>query len=282
MMKIIKKIKEMQKIVKEIKQKNKKIGFVPTMGALHEGHISLIRKARSENDILIVSIFVNPKQFGPREDYLRYPRPFQKDKKILMREKVDFLFYPSLKEMYPNNYLTYTNVEKLSNILEGKFRPGHFKGVTTVVSKLFNIVSPDNAYFGEKDYQQLKIIEKMINDLNFPINIIACKTIRENDGLALSSRNLYLDETSRNEASKIYQALNYGKKLILEKKVKNPNLVINEIKKIMKKIKNCKIEYVKICDPQTLEELKKIKLPIRILTALWIKNTRLIDNISVE
>lgn len=277
----IKDPQKMQNIILNLKKQGKTIGFVPTMGALHEAHLTLIRKSKRQNDATVVSIFVNPKQFGPKEDYLRYPRPFEIDKKKLIGEKVDYLFAPDVKDMYPEDYLTYVNVERMSDILCGKFRPGHFKGVTTVVAKLFNIIPADRAYFGEKDYQQLKIIQKMVRDLNFPIKIIPCKTVREKDGLAMSSRNVYLNEVERKNATKIYEALKFGKKLIKsgEKSVKK---VKREIMKVIKKIKNAKIEYVEVVEPETLKELKKIKLPLRILTAVWVGKARLIDNVEVR
>ncbi|MDO8735135.1 MAG: pantoate--beta-alanine ligase, partial [Elusimicrobiota bacterium] len=191
---------KIQKFIKKIKQQNKSIGFIPTMGALHQGHISLIRRARKENDIVAVSIFVNPSQFAPHEDLKKYPRPFEKDINICKSEGVDVIFAPMLKEMYPENYLAYITVEKLSDIMCGKFRPGHFRGVATIVAKLFNIVQPDRAYFGLKDFQQSVIVKKMVTDLNFPVKIITCPIVREKDGLALSSRNVYLSYEERKKA----------------------------------------------------------------------------------
>ena len=282
-MRIINSISEIQKTIKKLKQDNNVISLVPTMGALHQGHISLIKRARKETDIVVVSIFVNPTQFGPNEDYLRYPRPFEKDKKICAEENVDIIFAPSVKEMYPDGYLTYVYVEKLSEILCGKFRPGHFRGVTTVVTKLFNIVQPDIAYFGEKDYQQLAIIKRMTKDLNFPVKIVQCKTIREKDGLAMSSRNVYLNETERKNANKIYSALKESKNIIMNTKIRDTNYIVNYITEKLKDIKGLKIEYIKICNPETLEEQKnRIILPAQILVALWIGKTRLIDNIRIE
>jgi len=282
-MRIINSISEIQKTIKKLKQDNNIISLVPTMGALHQGHISLIRRARKETDIVVVSIFVNPTQFGPNEDYLRYPRPFEKDKKICAEENVDIIFAPSVTEMYPDGYLTYVYVEKLSEILCGKFRPGHFRGVTTVVTKLFNIVQPDIAYFGEKDYQQLTIIKRMTKDLNFPVKIVQCKTIREKDGLAMSSRNVYLNETERKNANKIYSALKESKNIIMNTKIRDTNYIVNYITEKLKDIKGLKIEYIKICNPETLEEQKnRIILPAQILVALWIGKTRLIDNIRIE
>jgi len=296
-MKIYHKILPLQKDISKLKKRNRTIGLVPTMGALHEGHLSLIRRARKENDILVVSIFVNPKQFGPGEDYLCYPRPFAEDKKLCVKEKVDILFVPSVEEMYPEGYLTYVNVEKISEKLCGKFRPGHFRGVVTVVTKLFNLVQPDRAYFGEKDFQQLQIIKRMVKDLNLPIEIISCPTVRERlarrsfseggDGLALSSRNTYLTPDERIRALCLNQALKKAKDLIVKQKVKNTKKIIQEMKKIILSAKPTKevitsIDYIEICHPETLEPLSQVRLPLVIALAVWFGKTRLIDNLYVK
>ncbi|MDI6642056.1 MAG: pantoate--beta-alanine ligase, partial [Elusimicrobiota bacterium] len=220
-------------------------------------------------------------QFGPNEDYLRYPRPFQKDIKLCRKANVDYVFAPSTKEMYGDNYLTYVEVEKLSEILCGKFRPGHFRGVATVVAKLFNITKPHRAYFGEKDYQQLKIIQKMTKDLNFPVEIVPCKTVREENGLASSSRNVYLSKDERREATKIYQTLKEVQEAISSHKIKTVEEAINYIRKKIQTIKNAKIDYIKICDSETLQEQNgKIQLG-RILVAVWVGKARLIDNVEI-
>jgi len=282
-MKVIRRPQKIQDIVKKLRLKKFSIGLVPTMGALHPAHLSLIDRARKENDIVIVSIFVNPKQFGPNEDYLRYPRPFKKDISLCKKHKVDYVFAPKVNEMYPEGYLTYVNVEKISDILCGKFRPGHFRGVATVVTKLFNITLPHRAYFGEKDYQQLKIIQKMVKDLNFPVEIVPCKTVREPDGLAMSSRNLYLNDVERRNANKIYLALKEISELISSKKIKNVVLAKEFFRKKIEEIPGARIDYIEICEPETLDILRgNIILPARILTAVWIGNTRLIDNIEVK
>jgi len=288
-MEVIKTIKKIRYIVKKLKQNKKSIGFVPTMGALHSGHISLIKKARKENDIVVVSIFVNPIQFGPNEDYLRYPRPLNQDLKICKYQNVDIVFNPEIKEMYGRNHLTYVKVEKISDILCGKFRKGHFKGVATVVAKLFNIVQPDRAYFGLKDYQQLKIIQKMVDDLNFDIKIIPCQIIREKNGLAMSSRNTYLNEQERNYASRIYcglvKAKDFIKKNLKIKKIIPVMDVVRLIRNELKEIPDIRIEYIKLCESAELNEIKKISSEISelvILVALWIGKTRLIDNIEIK
>ncbi len=288
-MKVIKLIKKMQSISDTLRTRNKIIGFVPTMGALHKAHIELIKKARKENDVVIVSIFVNPLQFGPKEDYDKYPRPIKKDLKICKMNKVDYVFYPSVEEMYPEDKsLTKVSVEKLSEKLCGKYRPGHFTGVATVVTKLFNIVKPHKAYFGEKDYQQLKIIQQMVKDLNFDIEIIPCKTVREEDGLACSSRNLYLNTAERKVANSLYKSLQYCKELILSKKY-NVKKVLQLSKKYLNTLLSNvehKIQYFEILDKNLNPIPDKINLlpkgtELRIFTAVYIGSTRLIDNISV-
>lgn len=281
-MKIIRTVKEMQETALELKRKGKEVGLVPTMGALHEGHLSLVRRAKKENDVVVVSVFVNPTQFGPNEDYLRYPRPFEKDKKLCLREKADIIFNPSVKEMYPEGYKTYIKADSMGELLCGKFRAGHFRGVVTVVAKLFNITRTDRAYFGEKDYQQLKIIQKMAGDLNLPVEICPCETLREKDGLAMSSRNIYLKKHEREKANGIYRALSSVKKLIRNKQITSINSAISYVKRELSAVPGAKIDYVSFCDTETLEELKKVVLPMRLLVAVRVGKTRLIDNIAVD
>lgn len=282
-MKIIKTIKEMQELSRSLILQGKKLGFVPTMGALHEGHLSLVRQARKDNDVVIVSIFVNPIQFGPHEDFARYPRDLEGDSEKLKRESVDILFYPDIREMYPEGYKTFVEVQGLSDRLCGAFRPGHFRGVATVVTKLFNIVKPHRAYFGLKDYQQTVIIKKMVNDLNMDIEIVTCPTVREPDGLAMSSRNLYLKADERKASTVIYRTLLEAEKLIRE--FKSPE----EVRTIMlERLKSeplvSSIDYAGVYDPETLEEIKDYSedKEILIAIALRIGNTRLIDNIIVS
>lgn len=276
------KAKLIQQKMLQLRCQGKTIGFVPTMGALHPGHLSLIKKARRENDVVVVSIFVNPLQFGPNEDYQRYPRPLDADKKLLRKNGCDFLFLPSVKEIYPQAQLTYVNVGKLSDTLCGAFRPGHFRGVATVVAKLFNIILPQRAYFGQKDYQQLKIIEQMTKDLNFPIKIVPCPIVREKDGLALSSRNVYLSPEERKQAAGLFQALQMAKNLITSKKIYNSQAIISEIEKIIKNNPLSRIQYIKVCNPDSLEDIPEIKDKALIALAVWIGKTRLIDNIVVK
>ena len=215
MMNIISDIHKLQQICSELQKKNKIIGFVPTMGALHEGHLKLVRESKAKNDVTVVSIFVNPTQFSPNEDLAKYPRPFEQDKKLLDNEKVDYLFHPNIKIIYPAGFQTYVIAKKLANIVEGKNRPGHFTGVATVVLKLFNLVQPTNTYFGQKDFQQCVVIKQMVKDLNLPININVVSTVRDKDGLALSSRNIFLNSQERLQALSLYQSLLLGKKIIL-------------------------------------------------------------------
>lgn len=277
-------IKESQFIQKELinlKKKNKKIGFVPTMGALHQGHISLIREAKKENDVVVVSIFVNPKQFGPNEDFNKYPRLHEEDSALCEKETVDFLFLPDEKSFYESDHLTYVEVENLSNIHCGKTRPGHFRGVTTVVLKLFNIVQPDKAYFGKKDFQQLTIIKKMVKDLSLPIEIIGCPIIRDFDGLALSSRNKYLSEEERNSALSISKSLIKAKESILNNE-RNPEKIYEIIFNILNSTPNLKIDYISIVDDKLLLPINKITNNSVILLACYVGTTRLIDNLHCQ
>ncbi len=281
-MKIIKNINQMQNLIKKIKSKNKTVGFVPTMGYLHEGHLSLMRKARLETDVVVVSIFVNPTQFGPTEDYAKYPRDFDRDIKLSKKVGVDLLFHPEVKSMYRDDYYTYVEVEKLTQSLCGASRPGHFIGVTTVVTKLFNIVQPDIAYFGQKDAQQAYVVKKMVKDLNIPVKIRILPTIREEDGLAISSRNGYLNPEERKQARCLYQALKEARKLIKNKCGYNPGKIKKAMQKIVEKNNKAKIDYIEIVDCSNLEPIKKIKGKVLIALAVYIGNTRLVDNVIVS
>lgn len=279
-MKVIKNVNQVKKIIKKVQQERKKIGFVPTMGALHQGHISLIKKARKDTDFVVVSVFINPFQFGPNEDFLKYPRRWEKDKEILATEKVDLVFYPSnTEEMYPQGFQTFVEVSELSSQMCGKFRPQHFRGVCTVVCKLFNIIQPEISYFGQKDYQQVIIIKRMVKDLNLDTKIKICPTIREKDGLAISSRNSYLNPKERKEAVCLYNALKKGRDLI-----KNKENRVEIIKKKMEEIVNpyAKIDYLDIFHPQTLQPLAKLEKEVLLAGAIRIGNTRLIDNILLK
>jgi len=250
------------------------------MGALHPGHEALIGGARRECGIVVVSIFVNPLQFGPNEDYARYPRTLEKDVEICRRQGTDVVFNPSPDEMYPLPPLTFAEVTRVSEHLCGKFRPGHFRGVATVVLKLFNIVRPDRAYFGEKDMQQLAVIRRMVADLNIPVEIAAVPTVREPDGLAISSRNQHLNSAERKAAPVLYRALEEAVKRIRSgerdaSKVREAAIAILESEPLVR------IEYLEIVDPTEIQPLSTISGPVRIAAAVWIGGTRLIDNVAV-
>lgn len=280
-MRILRDIKKMQGLASGLRKKAKRIGFVPTMGALHEGHLSLMRKARQENDCVVVSIFVNPTQFGPKEDFKKYPRNLKRDTLLSKEQGADIIFYPDARSMYPADYKTYVNVDGLSNALCGKFRPGHFRGVATVVTKLFNIVQPVRAYFGQKDAQQATIIKRMVRDLNIPVEIRILPTVREDDGLAMSSRNSYLSPVERNQARVLSGALNLAKDLI--KKGNQDSLsIIRRMRQLIKQNKRAKIQYICVVRPETLEPVKKIKDKVLIALAVYIGKTKLIDNIVVN
>ncbi len=296
-MRIIRSPKIMTEVLKKLKLKSRTIGFVPTMGALHQGHLSLIRQARRENDIVAVSIFVNPTQFGPKEDFKRYPRPIRKDIVFCRKEKVDFIFYPKVKDLYPQGFKTFVTVEQFSNVLCGKSRAGHFRGVATVVTKLFNIVNPDIAYFGQKDAQQAIIIKRLVCDLNIPIKIKVMPIIREKDGLAMSSRNVYLNQQERKDALVLSRSLNLAKDL-LKKGERNAARIINSMRRLIKQRKSAKIDgstsltinpersrridYIAVVDSEDLKPIKKISNGCLIALAVWMGKTRLIDNIIIK
>lgn len=279
-MKVIRNIHQMYQFSRKAGLKGKTIGFVPTMGALHKGHLSLIRQAHRENDIVVVSIFVNPAQFGAKEDFKHYPRPIKKDITLCKEEGVDFIFYPTASRMYPDGFRTYVNVEELSDCLCGKSRPGHFKGVATVVTKLFNIVLPDVAYFGQKDAQQALIIRRMTQDLNFPIRIKVIPIIRDKDGLALSSRNVYLNERERKDAVVLFNSLNLARDLI-NRGVRDTAKIIGLMKQLIYKKKSAKIDYISIVDTDNLKPLNKISAKALVALAVWTGKTRLIDNMVI-
>ena len=263
------------------KSHGKTIGFVPTMGFLHEGHLSLIEAAKKKADIVVVSIFVNPIQFGPNEDYKRYPRDLRNDEKKLQQFDVDLLFLPKVQDIFPGGFKTMVEVEGLSKKMCGRSRPTHFTGVTTIISKLFNLVLPDYAFFGEKDYQQLLIIRQMTKDLNIPTKIIALPTVRDFDGLAMSSRNKYLNTKERKSATILYKALCLAKEEI-EKGEKELQRIIFRMRSLIGTEPCVRLDYAVLANPQTLEEVKKIQGKMLIALAGSINNTRLIDNILVK
>jgi pantoate--beta-alanine ligase len=275
-MRIIETVKEMQEIADELR-KDRKIGLVPTMGYLHEGHLALVRKAREISDVVAVSIFVNPTQFGPSEDLARYPRDFERDRELLAGENTDIIFFPDVKEMYPERYSTYIQVRELENHLCGKTRTGHFIGVATVVSKLFNIVKPHFAVFGQKDYQQLKVIERMVRDLNMDLKIIPYPTVREPDGLAMSSRNTYLSPVEREKALLIYASMKKVEGLFKAGQ-RDVSVLREEVKKFLSSEEGVQIEYITISDAETLIEIDRIKNKAVLAIACRVGKTRLIDN----
>ena len=281
-MKIIKKIAEMQKIANDLRQQGKSIGFVPTMGYLHEGHLSLMKCARKENDVVVISIFVNPTQFVPGEDYERYPRDEEGDIKKAKEVGVDIVFIPDVKDMYPDGYSTYVEEKVLSAGLCGARRPGHFKGVTTIVAKLFNIVKPHRAYFGKKDYQQLRVIERMARDLNFDIEIIGCPIVREPDGLAMSSRNVYLSQEERKSALCLYKSLLLAQNMIKNGE-RNPEIIKKAMEEFILKHPHVKkIDYIEIVDKYTLKPVDKLRGNELIALAVFVGPARLIDNMEVS
>lgn len=279
-MRVTSSLDQIQKVTAELCRGGKTIGFIPTMGALHEGHLALVRKSKAVNDITIVSIFVNPKQFGHNEDLKKYPRPIGKDRTLLIKEKVDFLFYPSLPTVYPPGYKTDVQVKDFSDILEGESRPGHFVGVATVVLKLFNLINPTRAYFGQKDFQQSVVIKQMVRDLNLAISIIVVPTVRDKDGLALSSRNVFLNRRERGEAIALYQSLLLAKKLIAEGS-RSIRFIKTKMKNYLRKYKLIRLDYIEICRSEDLATVKIISKKTVISITAFVGKTRLIDNVII-
>jgi pantoate--beta-alanine ligase len=277
-MKIIETIAELKEVRQGLKGS---VGFAPTMGYLHEGHLSLIRRSRQENDFTFSSIFVNPTQFGPSEDFDRYPRDYPRDFATLEKERTDFVFVPPVKEMYPDGYNTWVEVYKVTDRLEGAIRPGHFRGVATVVNKLFNLVEPTRAYFGQKDAQQCVVIKKMAADLNMNLQVIICPTVREPDGLAMSSRNVYLSSQERAQAPVLHKALGTAHVMWSEGERDAARLRQKMVEIISEKPLG-KIEYISIANGLTLQELEKAEVPAVISLAVKFGKTRLIDNVILE
>lgn len=277
-MKIIQTIEAMHGASREARAHGKRVGFVPTMGALHDGHLSLIRTAKARCDVVAVSIFVNPLQFGPTEDLAKYPRPFERDRELLEKEGASFLFTPSAEEMYPKGAVTYVTVEGLSEKLCGRSRPGHFRGVTTVVSKLFHIVEPDAAFFGQKDAAQAAIIRRMVRDLNFSIEIVVCPIVREKDGLAMSSRNAYLTPDQRKSALILHRTL-AAINAAFDRGEKNAARLIEVGRQTITAEPTAKLDYLEIVGPDTLDPVSEIKNTALVAIAAIVGTTRLIDNI---
>jgi len=280
-MEVAETIESVRTLVQAARGKGKKIGLVPTMGALHIGHNSLIEAAVRKCNFVVVSIFVNPTQFVPGEDFEKYPRPLDADLQICRKAGVDVVFVPTPEQMYPSENLTWVNVEKLTDPLCGQFRPTHFRGVTTVCAKLFNIVAPNVAFFGQKDGQQAVVIKRMVADLNMPLEIVVCPTVREPDGLAVSSRNKYLTEEQKKDATYIYKSLQKCREMI-EAGTTDTETIIAEMRKILSQAPSIQIEYISIVDSESLQNLDRIAGKVLAAVAVRIDPTRLIDNILVD
>lgn len=284
-MKVIETVRSMQKVAKRLRREGKKIVFVPTMGYLHDGHVSLIKKARKiagKNGVVVVSIYVNPTQFGPKEDLSKYPRDLKRDLKICRSSRVDIVFAPTDAEMYPGKkegfYSTYVVEEALSKNMEGASRPGHFRGVTTIVAKLFNIVLPDVAIFGEKDFQQAAVIKRMVTDLNYPVRIVVSPTVREPDGLAMSSRNTYLNQYERQQATVLFRAIQKARELVVNKNRIDASALKKELKEYIEKEPSARVDYIEFFEPDTLKPVEQVSTGTRMALAVFIGTTRLIDN----
>jgi len=280
-MKIINRIDKMKTYARIMKKENKLVGLVPTMGYLHEGHLSIIRAARNQSDIVIVSIFVNPVQFGPGEDFKKYPRDIKRDEELVKSCGVDIIFYPKKEDMYPEGFSTYVDVEKMTENLCGKSRPDHFRGVTTVVMKLFEIVKPDIVYFGQKDAQQAYVVKKMIEDLNMDITMKIMPIIREEDGLAMSSRNIYLTKPERKDTSLLHESLKLAEGLIGSGEA-DPKKIIKKMRDLLSEKPSLKIDYISIVDTKSLKEVATVEGEVLIAIAVFIGKTRLIDNIILS
>jgi pantoate--beta-alanine ligase len=276
-MKICTTIDEMRAACRALRSQGGRLGFVPTMGALHEGHLSLVRAAKALCDVVAASIFVNPKQFGPNEDFGTYPRAFERDRSLLENEGVELLFAPPVEEMYPPGAVTWMTVEELSDKLDGRSRPGHFRGVTTVVSKLFHIVEPDAAFFGQKDAAQVAIIRRMVRDLNFPVEIVVCPIVREPDGLAMSSRNAYLDSQQRKRALVLHRTLMRVKK-IADDGERNAAKLLATAREELASEPLVRLDYLEIVNPDSLVAVENISEGALMVLAAFVGTTRLIDN----
>jgi len=277
-MKVIKTIKEMKEFSSRVRGAGKTIAFVPTMGSFHEGHLSLMREGRKKGDLLVVSLFVNPTQFAPHEDFKNYPRDFEKDSRMAEEAGTDILFAPEADEMYPSDHQTLVLVERVTRNLCGRSRPTHFRGVATVVMMLFEIVMPHMAFFGEKDYQQLITIRRMVRDLHMSVEVVGMPTVRETDGLAMSSRNTYLLPKERSAARSLYRSLQRAKEL-LQKREQRASRILDEMKEILQAEPLVRMDYVQICDADTLQDVDRIEGDVVIALAAYLGKTRLIDNL---
>ena len=280
-MKIFSTIAETRAECRGVRANGTRLGLVPTMGALHEGHLSLVRAAKAQCDTVAVSLFVNPTQFGPTEDLAKYPRPFERDRELLEKEGVAILFAPSVDEMYPKGEITRVVVEGLSDKLDGRSRPGHFRGVTTVVSKLFHIVEPDVAFFGQKDAAQSAIIRRLVRDLNFPVGIVICPIVRDPDGLAMSSRNAYLNPKERQRALVLHRSLDLAEEKFRAGQ-ENVAQLIAAARDVFAREPQVRLDYFEIVDPDTLDPVEHIQQPALVAVAAYVGSTRLIDNVILN
>jgi pantoate--beta-alanine ligase len=280
-MKICATISEVRAACGDARANGKRLGLVPTMGALHEGHLSLVRAAKAQSDAVTVSIFVNPTQFGPTEDLSKYPRQFERDRQLLEKEGVEILFAPPVEEIYPHGEVTWVLVEGLSEKLDGRSRPGHFRGVTTIVAKLFHVVEPEAAFFGQKDAAQLAVIRRMVKDLNFPVEIVACPIVREPDGLAMSSRNAYLSREERGRALVLQRALQETRKQFSAGERSAAKLV-SAGKEVFAREPQVALDYFEIVDPDTLDPVEQISQDTLVAVAVYVGATRLIDNVVLK
>jgi pantoate--beta-alanine ligase len=275
---VVSTVEEVRRHVAEAQASGQRVGLVPTMGALHEGHVSLIRAARAECGCVVVWLFVNPAQFGPKEDLSRYPRPFEKDRVICEREGVDVLFNPPVEVVYPEGYRTHVEVKDYQDVLEGASRPGHFRGVCTVVLKMFNMVGPDAAYFGQKDAQQIVVVRRMVEDLNVPVEVRVCPTVREADGLALSSRNQYLTPEERRRAVVLIESLRRGRDAIVNGE-RDAGVVRGTIEERVRRTEGASLDYAAVVSAETLEPLGRVAGKVLLTLAVRFGTTRLIDNL---
>ena len=280
-MRVLSTVADMQAACRELRRAGNSLGLVPTMGALHQGHLSLVRAARTHNQVVAASIFVNPLQFGPNEDFSKYPRSFDRDRQLLEVEKVDLLFAPSSEEMYPRGASTAVYVAGLSEKLDGKSRPGHFQGVTTVVAKLFEIVRPDRAYFGQKDAAQVAVIHKMVEDLNIDLELVICPIVREPDGLAMSSRNAYLSPEQRKQALALYRSLTRVQ-TFADQGERSAVKLVQAGKQVIAEEPAVKLDYFEVVDPNTLDPVPDITRGALVAVAAWVGTTRLIDNLVLQ
>src|SRR5271156_4367893 len=280
-MKICSTITETRAACRDARASRKSLGLVPTMGALHDGHLSLVRAAKAQCDLIAVSIFVNPTQFGPSEDLSKYPQRFDRDCELLEKAGVDFLFAPSVEEIYPGGAVTWVLVEGLSEKLDGRSRPGHFRGLATIVAKLFHIVEPDAAFFGQKDAAQLAVIRRMVQDLNFPVEIVGCPIVREPDGLAMSSRNAYLNREERVQALVLQRSLQKARQQFQAGERSSAKL-ISAAREVFASEPAVRLDYFEIVDPDTLDPVERISQKTLVAVAAYVGSTRLIDNLVLE